>query len=250
MSHSGEDFEYHDGETLCRGRLFIPAGSDPRPGIAVFPDITGIGEHPLGRARRLADELGYVVLVADVYGNGEFPGFPEAQNVVASWISRPLDLAKRADAALAAVKAHPRCNGRLGAIGFCFGGATVLALARSGTGNLHAGVSFHGVLATPEPAQAGVVRAKLLVCHGADDPFAGEAPLMGLADAVHSKSLPAFLQEMSDAAVDCQVIAYAGIVHAFTIPDAGKFGTDGARYDRLTDQRSWKAMTSFFEDTL
>lgn len=249
MSQSGEDFEYRDGETICRGRLFLPAGSDARPGVVVFPDITGMGEHPVGRARRLADELGYVALVADVYGNGAFPGFPEAQNVVASWISRPSELAKRADAALAAIKAHPRCDGRLGAIGFCFGGATVLALARSGLGNLRAGVSFHGVLATPEPAQPGIVGAKLLVCHGADDPFAGEAPLMGLADDVRSKTLPEFLQEMSDADVDCQVVAYAGIVHAFTIPDAGKFGTDGARYDRLTDQRSWKAMTSFFEET-
>lgn len=250
MNAPGEHFEYRDGETVCRGRLLLPAGSEKRPGIVVFPDITGMGEHPLDRARRLADELGYVALVADVYGNGAFPGFPDAQNVVASWISRPSQLATRAAAALAALEAHPRCDGRLGAIGFCFGGATVLALARSGIGNLRAGVSFHGVLATPEPAKAGAVKARLLVCHGADDPFAGDAPLMGLADDVRSKTLPEFLQEMSDAGVDCQVIAYAGIVHAFTIPDADKFGTQGARYDRTTDQRSWKAMAHFFEETL
>ena len=250
MAMADEEFDYQDGDVTCRGRLVLPAGSDPRPGVVVFPDIMGIGEHPVERAHRLADELGYVALVADVYGNGTFPGFPDAQDVVASWISRPRDLARRAAAALYALKSHSRCNGRLGAIGFCFGGATVLALARSGEGDLRAGVSFHGVLATPEAAMRGAVSAKLLVCHGTDDPFAGEAPLMGLGDDVKSKTLGEFLEEMSAAAVDCQVIAYAGQVHAFTVPHADQFGTDGARYDATTDTRSWKAMASFFQDVL
>ncbi|CAH0356589.1 MULTISPECIES: dienelactone hydrolase family protein [unclassified Sphingobium] len=250
MAKTDEEFDYQDGDITCKGRLVLPSGNDPRPGVVVFPDIMGIGEHSLGRAHRLAEELGYVALVADVYGNGIFPGFPDAQDVVASWISKPRDLARRAAAALNALKRHPRCNGHLGAIGFCFGGATVLALARSGNSDLRAGVSFHGVLATPEAAAPGAVSAKLLVCHGADDPFAGEAPLMGLGGDVKSKTLGEFLEEMSAAGVDCQVIAYAGIVHAFTIPHADQFGTEGAKYDEVADARSWKAMASFFNEVL
>ena len=246
----GEEFEYRDGDTACKGRLVMPSGTDTRPGVVVFPDIMGMGEHPVGRAQRLAAEFGYVALVADVYGNGAFPGFPDAQDVVASWISRPGDLARRAAAALVALKSHPRCNGRLGAIGFCFGGATVLALARSGNQDLLAGVSFHGVLATPSVATLGAVSAKLLVCHGADDPFAGEAPLMGLAGDVKSRTLAEFLKEMSDSGTDCQVVAYAGIVHAFTIPHADQFGTPGAKYDAATDVRSWRAMGSLFDEVL
>lgn len=250
MAKTEEEFDYQDGNVTCKGRLVLPSGSDPRPGVVVFPDIMGIGEHPLGRAHRLAKELGYVALVADVYGNGTFPGFPDAQNVVASWISDPRNLARRAAAALGALKNHPRCNGHLGAIGFCFGGATVLALARSGNRDLRAAVSFHGVLATPEVAAPGEVSAKLLVCHGADDPFAGDGPLMGLGGEVKSKTLDEFLQEMSTAGADCQVIAYAGKVHAFTIPHADQFGMPGAKYDEVTDIRSWKAMASFFQEEL
>lgn len=250
MANTGKELNYRDGSVICKGRLVIPSGDDPRPGVVVFPDIMGIGEHPIGRAQRLADELGYVALVADVYGNGTFPGFPDAQNVVASWISKPDDLARRASAGLDALKTHPRCNGRLGAIGFCFGGAAVLALARSGNRDLLGGVSFHGVLATPKAAKPGSISAKLLVCHGADDPFAGDAPLMGLASDVKSKTLSEFLQEMSEAEADCQVIAYAGKVHAFTVPHADQFGTDGARYDETTDMRSWKAMVGFLQEVL
>lgn len=249
MSQVDEQFDYYDGETLCKGRLIVPADGGARPGIVVYPDITGVGEHSIGKAKRLAEELGYVVLVADVYGNGSFPGFPQAGDVVASWISNPRDLARRAGTAIDALAADPRCNGRIGAIGFCFGGATVLTLVRTANCKLIAGVSFHGVLATPEVAQTDAP-GKLLVCHGADDPFAGEVPLGGLAQDVKSVTLPEFLTEMSQAHVDCQVIAYAGVVHAFTIPDAGKFGTPGAAYNKAADERSWRAMADFFQETL
>jgi dienelactone hydrolase len=250
MAMHEEAFDYRDGDTTCKGRLVLPEGEDRRAGVVVFPDIMGLGDHPLGRARRLAKELGYVALVADVYGEGDFPGFPEALEVVAAWLSRPQDLARRAAAALTALGDHPRCDGTVGAIGFCFGGATVLALARSGHPSLRAGVAFHGVLATPEPAGPGAIGARLLVCHGADDPFAGEAALMGRGGAVASQTLEAFLAEMSHAGADCQVIAYAGVVHAFTIPHAGDLGTEGARYDARADTRSWSAMAAFLEETL
>jgi dienelactone hydrolase len=250
MTQHTESFDYRDGNTLCRGRLALPAGNDRRPGVVIFHDISGVGEHPIGRANRLVQEFGYAALVADVYGEGKAPPLPEAGAVVASWLSRPDDLARRAAAALSALKAHPRCSGHVGAIGFCFGGATVLALARSGNGDLRGGVSFHGVLATPKPAVPGVVKAKLLVLHGADDPFAGDLVFGGKGGEIKSTTALAFTQEMSAAGVDCQTVSYSGVVHAFTIPTADKFGTPGAKYDAVTDRRSWKAMADFFAEVL
>ncbi len=245
-----QPYEYQDGDVTCKGVLVLPDGDDKRPGVVVFPDIAGVSTHSLGRAHRLADELGYVSLVADVYGNGEVPGLPDAHGVVASWISRPGDLATRSVAAIEALEAHPRCNGRIGAIGFCFGGAAVLSVVRSGRSNLRAGATFHAVLGTPEGAIPDKAKASLLVCHGADDPFAGDAALLGMVENIKATTLAEFLREMADASVDCQVIAYAGQVHSFTIPDADKFGTPGARYDKRTDDRSWKALVSFLDETL
>jgi dienelactone hydrolase len=250
MTQNTESFDYRDGTVSCKGRLVLPPGTDRCPGVVVFPDISGIGKHPIGRANQLAEEFGYIALVADVYGEGKAPPLPEAGAVVASWLSRPDDLGRRAAAALSALKAHPRCNGHLGAIGFCFGGATVLALARSGNSDLRAGVSFHGVLATPKPAVPGVVKAKLLVLHGADDPFAGDLVFSGQGDEIKSKTALEFTQEMSAAGVDCQTVSYSGVVHAFTIPTADLFGTPGAKYDAVTDHRSWKAMANFFAEVL
>jgi dienelactone hydrolase len=245
-----EPFDYPDGEVVCKGRLALPPGDDPRPGVIVFHDIQGVGEHPLGRATRLADEFGYLALAADVYGNGEPPELSGADKVVASWISRPDELAQRATAAVQALKSHPRCNGRIGAIGFCFGGATVLALVRSGTSDLHAAVTFHGVLGTAKPAAAGGPHPKVLVLHGADDPFAGDVPFLDMAGAVHSTTVPEFLAEMAGANIDCQLVAYAGVVHAFTIPNAGDFGVAGAKYDELADKRSWQTMGNLFREAL
>lgn len=245
-----EALDYRDGDVICKGQVTLPEGNDRRPGVIVFPDISGIGQHPISRASRLAEELGYVALVADVYGEGKAPPLAEAGEVVAAWLSRPADLARRGAAALQALKAHPRCNGRLGAIGFCFGGAAVLALARSGNSDLLGGASFHGVLATPKPAVPGVVKTKLLVLHGADDPFAGDLVFMGKGGEIASKTALEFTQEMSAAGVDCQTISYSGVVHAFTIPTAEMFGTPGARYDAATDRRSWQSMANFLSEVL
>ncbi|UIX29243.1 dienelactone hydrolase family protein [Streptomyces sp. GQFP] len=250
MTSALEPFDYNDGDVTCKGRLALPPGDDLRPGVVVFHDIQGVGEHPIGKATRLAEEFGYLALAADVYGNGQPPEMSGADRVVASWLSRPDDLVRRASAAVEALKAHPRCNGRIGAIGFCFGGATVLALVRSGLSGLQAAVSFHGVLGTAKQAVVGQAHPKTLVLHGADDPFAGDVPFLDMAGVVHSKTLPDFLEEMSNANVDCQVVAYAGVVHAFTIPNAGDFGVVGAKYDELADKRSWESMGALFREAL
>ena len=230
-----EPFDYRDGDTQCRGALALPGGSDKRPGIAIFADLGGIGEHTQRYANDLA-ALGYLALAADVYGDGKTPkDFAEGMPWVQGWKADPAGLAKRAAAALDALAAHPRCDGRLGAIGFCFGGTTVLELARHGHPGYLAGVSFHGDAATPQPASKPIA-TKLLVLHGAEDPLMPGPVLL------------AFLAEMAAVDADCQTIAYTGAVHSFTNRNADGSIMPGIKYHERTAKRSFKAMVAHFAE--
>lgn len=231
-----ELFDYRDGDVACRGRIALPQGQDRRPAIAVFADLSGVGEQTIGRAERLAAEFGYIALAADLYGEGRsVRSIDEGVPLVQSWLAEPDRIVRRAGAALDALARHPRCDGRLAAIGFCFGGAVVLELARANYPGCRAGVSFHGNLATVRPARA-TIEASLLVCHGAEDPFVGQAELM------------AFLDEMAACGADCQTIAYTGAAHSFTNPAIDALGMAGAFYHGRTDERSWRAMATHLHE--
>ena len=226
-----EPLDYADGSDALKGRIALPDGTGKAPGIAVFADIGGIGEHSIWYAERLA-ALGYVALAADVYGDGKTPkDFGEGLPWVQAWKADPARLAKRAAAALEALAAHPRCDGRFGAIGFCFGGTTVLELARHGHPGYLAGISFHGDAATPQPATKPI-STKLLVLHGAEDPLMPGPVLL------------AFLAEMAAVDADCQTIAYTGAVHSFTNRNADGSIMPGIKYHERTAKRSWKAMAA------
>ncbi|KQX19240.1 MULTISPECIES: dienelactone hydrolase family protein [unclassified Sphingomonas] len=225
-----ELFDYRDGDVSCHGRIALPAGQNKAPAIAVFADLSGVSEQTIGRAERLASELGYIGLAADMYGHGRsVQSIEEGVPLVQSWLAEPERIVCRAGAALDALARHPRCDGRLAAIGFCFGGAVTLELARANYPGYLAGVSFHGNLATVRPGQARI-GASLLVCHGAEDPFVGKAELV------------AFLDEMAICQADCQTIAYTGAAHSFTSPAVDALGMTGAFYHGRTDDRSWQAM--------
>ena len=134
------------------------------------------------------------------------------------------------------LKKNPRVDKtRIAAIGYCFGGTTVLELARSGAA-LNGVVSFHGGLDSPTPADGKNIKCKVLVCHGADDPF--ESPA----------DLAAFEKELRDANVDWRLIKYGGAVHSFTQPMAGNDNSKGAAYNERADKRSWVDMKSFFAE--
>ncbi len=150
---------------------------------------------------------------------------------------RPGVLVVHEGLALATLAALPQVDaGRLGAIGFCFGGSVVLELARDGA-DLKAVVSFHGVLTTKAPAVAGKTKAGVLVCTGADDPLAPPDQVM------------AFEAEMRAAGVqDWQVISYGGTLHGFTNPAADGSILPSARYNERADRRSWQAMQSFLAE--
>jgi dienelactone hydrolase len=182
--------------------------------------------------------LGYVALAADVYGKGVRPAnAQEAQTEATKYYKDRALLRSRLRAGLDFLAGQPQVDAaRLGAMGYCFGGAGALELARSGA-PLKGVVTFHGSLTTPDPADAKNIQAKILVCHGADDPFVKQA------------DVTAFMDEMRAANVDWQLVQYSGAVHSFTDKRAGNDNSKGAAYNENADRRSWRAMRDFWEET-
>ena len=207
---------------------------DTRPGVLVVHEGLGLNEHAMERARMIAG-LGYFALAADMFGDRrQARNLEEARALIGELRDDPAKLRARGRAAIATLAALPQVDaGRLGAIGFCFGGSVVLELARDGA-DLRGVVSFHDVLTTKVPAVVGTMRASLLVCTGADDP---------LAPAEH---VTAFEEEMRAAGVgDWQVISYGDTLHGFTNPAADGSILPAALYNERSDRRSWAAMKSF-----
>jgi len=232
-----DSIEYRDGEVTLRGFVaFDDRKSDKRPGVLLMPEAFGLGAQVKRRAERLA-ELGYVALAGDPYGDGlQLSDLQEAIKRAGALFADPSKARKRARVALDKLASLPQVDpSRLAAIGYCMGGTFSLELARDGA-PLKGIVSFHGGLQTQRPAAAGQIKAKILVCTGADDPFVPVAQVNALAD------------EMTKAGADWQIIIYGGTVHSFTNPEADKVGMPGIAYNKLSDERSWKAMTSFFEE--
>ncbi len=232
-----ERVEYRQGDAVLEGYLaYDDAREGKRPGILVVHEWTGINDYIKGRVRQLA-ELGYVAFAADIYGKGVRPSnrAEAAQQAGMYRADRPL-LRARAIAGLEQLKKNALVDGsRVAAIGYCFGGGTVLELARSGA-DVAGVVSFHGNLDTPHPKDAETIKGKVLVLHGADDPN------------VPPEQVKAFQDEMRDARVDWQMISYGNAVHSFTNPDSGSDPSTGAAYNKKADERSWKAMRLFLDE--
>lgn len=232
-----EVVEYKQGSTVLEGYLvYDDAVKGPRPGVLVIHQWMGLTDNEKMRAKMLA-ELGYVAFAIDIYGKGIRPKESAAAGAEAGKYRQDLPLFReRINAGLQTLLKNPNVDPkRVAAIGYCFGGGAVLELARSGA-NIAGVVSFHGSLATTMPAAAGSVPAKILVCHGADDPF------------VPMKDVEGFLDEMRAAGADFQFIAYSGAVHAFTQNEAGNDNSKGAAYNAKADKRSWQAMKDFFAE--
>jgi len=228
--------EYELGGVTFVGELARPdTQSGPRPGILVMHEGNGITEHAKRRARELA-ERGYVALAADMFGGGNVaPSLAEGRPRMMA-LRSDLDLLRgRVNAGLTALKAQPGVDTkRLGAIGFCFGGLCVLELARSGA-DIAGVVSFHGILRTDRPAKPGDIKAKVLACHGATDPF------------VPAEEVAAFQKELTEAGVDWHLLVNGGAGHGFTNPGATALGVAGVAYDADAERRSFAAMRDFFD---
>jgi dienelactone hydrolase len=226
-----------DGLTM-RGHLYQdPSKPGKRPGILVFPEASGIGEHSKSRAERLA-ALGYAALACDLYGEGHhFTDMPTVMGMLGPLRGNVNAIRARASGALKALSARPEVDTtRIAAIGYCFGGTMSLELARSGA-PIAGAVGFHSGLTTPAPQNAHQIKGKVLVCIGADDP------------GIDAAQRTAFEAEMREGKVDWQMNLYGGVVHSFTNPAAAAMGRpDFARYDAKADARSWSEMHAFFNE--
>jgi dienelactone hydrolase len=232
-----QDIEYHaDGQRLV-GYLAVDDGkAGQRPGVIVAHEGGGLSDHAKTSARRLA-EAGYVAFALDYYGDGKpLADISQAMPRIGAWMTDPTGIRARAHAALEVLLAQPETDaGRLAGIGYCFGGTTVLEMARAGE-PLAAVVGFHSGLSTAKPAQAGAVKAKVLVQIGTADPI------------VPPEQRAAFETEMTAAKADWRIL-YGGVVHSFTNPAADALGRPDLAYDKAADERSWRAMLDLFDET-
>ena len=230
-----EVLEYKQGDTVLEGYLsYDNSISGIRPGVLVVHEWKGVGPYVKRRAEELA-KLGYIAFAADIYGKGVRPQTNDEASKVASIYKNDRKLMRaRVASGSDVLKNHKLTDTkRIAAIGSCFGGMTVLELARSGA-DIAGVVSFHGALDTPSPEDAKQIKAKVLALHGGDDPF------------VTAEHVADFEDEMKKGGVDWQVNVYGGAVHSFTVPDAGNDPSKGAAYNERADKRSWEAMTNFF----
>jgi dienelactone hydrolase len=206
-----------------------------RPGIMVVHEWKGLNDYAKHRADMLA-QLGYIAFAADIYGKGIRPQtIEEAGAMAGKFKSDRALLRARVNVALDVLKALPDVDtSELAAIGYCFGGTSVLELARSGA-DVRGIVSFHGGLSSPTPQDARNIKARVLALHGADDPF------------VKADEVAGFEKEMTDAKVDYRLIKYPGAMHGFTNPD-NKNVPPGALYNEAADKASWIEMQKFFRE--
>jgi dienelactone hydrolase len=227
----------HDGTTLEGFHAYDDAISGQRRGILIIHQWTGLTEYEKGRARQLA-EMGYNVFAADIYGRGIRPEPPEAGQYAGKYKGDRELYRGRLMAGLEVLKSDERTDpSKIAAIGYCFGGTGVLELARAGA-DIAGVVSFHGGLGSADGMKADKdsLKAKVLVCHGADDPFEPK------------EEIEAFRQEMRDVHADWQFISYGNAVHAFTQKMAGDDNSKGAAYNADADRRSWQHMQDFFAE--
>jgi dienelactone hydrolase len=233
-----EVVEYRHGDVVLEGYLaYDDLIRGKRPGVLVAHEWNGHNEYVRKRAERLA-RLGYVAFALDMYGKGvRAKDAKEAAALAGIYKGDRTLMRARAVAGLDVLRRRPETDPtRLAAIGYCFGGTTVLELARSGA-DLVSVVSFHGGLDTPTPEDARNIKGKVLALHGGDDPF------------VPANQVEAFQEEMRKGGVDWQFVSYGGAVHSFTNPESGSDNSKGLAYNERADRRSWKAMKTFFAET-
>lgn len=220
-----EPIEYVVADWTVRGLLADPGTDRNRVGVLVFHGGSGPTEHDRRVARRLA-VLGHPVFVPDLFGE-VFTDRAHGMRVIGALVAEPERLRRRTAAALDGLRA--RGVERVAAIGHCFGGLAALELARSGAA-IEAAVSFHGGLTTRAPARPGELRARVLACTGAADPFCP------------AEHRAAFEAEMTAAGVDWQHHVHASALHGFTVPDLDPEKHPGCAYQERAANRSWAAM--------
>jgi dienelactone hydrolase len=229
--------EYKQGDTSLQGFLaYDDAAKGKRPGVLIVHEWWGHNQHARNQAVRLA-KAGYVGFALDMYGKGKVAQHPDdAKKLMEEAVKDPQVIGARFNAALAILKKQPQVDpDKVAAIGYCFGGAVVLAMARGGA-DLDAVAVFHGPLAPQgPPAQKGKVKARILAQIGGADTM------------IPKTQIESFQKEMKDAGANARVIVYPKAVHSFTNPDASKYGMPGIGYNAEADRKSWAELQVFFK---
>lgn len=235
QSLHAENLEYKLGEEVFEGTL-VYDGSSPRrrPGVLVAHSARPLDPYARRRAAQLA-RSGYVAFALDLAGKDS----PEGDGGLEARLLRDRALLRqRAEAGLKVLRASRLVESRrLAAVGYSFGAAAALELARSGA-DLRAVVTLHGLLAPGDLRAAAPFAPKVLVLSGSDDAL------------VPPEQILAFQDEMRRAGADWEMVVYGGAVHGFTNPESGSDKSRGTAYDERADHRSWRAMESFLEDVL
>lgn len=234
-----EEVRYSVGDTRLNGYFAYPRTAQKVPAILVVHEWWGHNDYARKRADMLA-ELGYVAFALDMYGDGKVTGHPKEANAFMMEVISNAEVAKaRFEKGLELLKQHPSADAeKVAAIGYCFGGAVSISMARMGA-DLDGVVSFHGALEGLAPIAESGVNARFLVLNGADDPF------------VTAEAKEAFKAQMSAAQLQFEFVDYPGAVHAFTNPEADEKGEAYGlplKYNAEADRDSWQRMQAFFKE--
>jgi dienelactone hydrolase len=228
---------YQENGVSLQGYLaYDNALKGKRPGVLVVHEWWGLNEYAQKRARQLAG-LGYVAFALDMYGKDKVTDHPDQAKEFMSKVTANVETwQKRALAGLAVLKKQSITDpSRIAAIGYCFGGSTVQQLAYSGA-DISGIVSFHGSPIPPTESAAKHTKAKILICHGAADPF------------TKPEALQAYIAAMNASGLNWEMIIYGNAKHGFTNPGADKHGMAALGYNPTADRRSWDNMKQFFNE--
>ncbi len=230
--------QYKDGNQILNGFSIQPTKkSQQKTGILILPAWMGIDKLSKDTAENLS-KLGYYAFVADIYGEGNYPkDYKEAGKNAGYYKTNFLEYQKRISLALNQLILSGANPENIVVIGYCFGGTGALEVARANM-NIKGIVSFHGGLRKDVKRPIEPIKAKVLVCHGADDPYESQ------------EEITAFQQEMRDTKADWQMIYYANAVHSFTNPEAGNDNSKGAAYNEVAAKRSWEHLKLFLTEVL
>ena len=238
MTITTRPVEYTLGGKTFEGMLAIDSTQDgPRPVVLVAHQWSGRSDFEIDVTKKLAG-LGYAGFAIDLYGKGILgKNKEENTKLLTPFMQDRAMLQTRMNASLETALAQPETNpNKAAAIGYCFGGLSVLDLARMGA-KVEGVVSFHGLFHPPGNCEGKKITAKILALHGWDDPMAKPEDAVALA------------AELSKAGADWQLHAYGNTLHAFTHPNAND-PENGTQFDASADRRSWTACTEFLAETL
>lgn len=233
-----KDLPYTDGETKLLGYLASPAKKNKNTaGVVIIHAWMGLGDFEKETAQKLA-KLGYLALAADIFGDTVRPKTQQEAGAQAGYYKNNRTVYRsRIQAAIDQLVKAGADPDKIAVIGYCFGGTGALEAARANM-KVKGVVSFHGGLDKTPIKDSSVIVPKVLVLHGADDPF------------VPKEQVDAFQVEMRTTQADWQMIYYADAVHAFTLPAAGNDKTKGAAYNEKAANRAWDHCLLYLKEIL